>query len=64
MPDAVEAFGQDVGQESAHELVGGKRHDLLSLGAVAAIILVAKGDAFLVEADQAAVRNGNAMRVA
>ena len=48
--DAVEAARQDVEQEAADELVGGERHDLLPLGAVAAIILVAEGDAGLVEA--------------
>ncbi len=49
MPDAVEAARQDVEQEAADELVGGQRHDLLALAAVAAVILVAEGDAGLVE---------------
>ena len=48
--DAVEAARQDVEQEAADELVGGERHDLLAVGAVAAIVLVAEGDAALVEA--------------
>src|SRR6266536_3836510 len=42
--DAVEAFGQDVDQETADELAGGKRHPLVSGPAVDAIILVAEGD--------------------
>ena len=41
---------QDVEQEAADELVGGERHDLLPVGAGAAIVLVAEGDAGLVEA--------------
>ena len=48
--DAMEAARQDVEQEAADELVGGERHDLLPVGAVAAIVLVAEGDAALVEA--------------
>jgi hypothetical protein len=57
MPDAMEAARQDMKQETADELVGRERHDLLSVGAVAAIVLVAEGDAALVEGDQAAVRD-------
>ena len=47
--DAVEAARQDMQQEAAHELVGVQRHDLLALRPAAAIILVAEGDAALVE---------------
>ena len=54
VPDAMEAARQDVEQEAADELVGRQRHDLLPVGAVAAIVLVAEGDAGLVEGDQAA----------
>ena len=50
MPDAMEAARQDMEQEAADELVGRERHDLLPVGAVAAIVLVAEGDAALVEA--------------
>lgn len=57
MPDAVEPAQQDVEQEPLDERVGGECHDPLPLGAVAAIILVAKGDAFLVERDQPPVRD-------
>lgn len=35
--DAVEAARQDMEQEAANELVGAKRHDLLAIGAVAAV---------------------------
>src|SRR5213076_1550039 len=38
--DAVEAARQDVEQEAADELVGGERHNLLTLGPAAAIVLV------------------------
>ena len=64
MPDAMEAARQDVEQEAADELVGRERHDLLPVGAVAAIILVAEGDASLVEGDQAAVRDRDPVGVA
>jgi hypothetical protein len=62
--DAVEAFGQDVAQETADELTGGKRHPLVSGAAVGAIVLVAEGDAVLVERDQPAVGDGDAVGVA
>src|SRR3546814_8536807 len=44
MPDAVEPAQQDVEQEPLDERDGGECHDPLPLGAVAAIILVAKGE--------------------
>ena len=62
--DAVEAAWQDVEQEAADELVGGERHVVRAGRAVAAVILVAEGDAGLVEARQPAVRDGDAMGVA
>ena len=49
VPDAMEASGQGVQQEAADELVGGKGHDLLPIGAAAAVVLVAEGDPGLVE---------------
>ena len=51
-------------QEAADELVGGERHDLLAVGTAAAIVLVAERDAGLVEAQEAAVRDGDAVGVA
>ena len=39
---------------------GRERHDLLAVGAGAAIVLVAEGDAGLVEAEEPAVRDGDA----
>ena len=64
MADAVKALGQVVEQEAADELVGTKRHHLLPVGAAAAIVLVAEGDAVLAEAEKAAVRDGDAVSVA
>jgi len=62
--DAVEALGQNVEQEAADELVGAERHGTLPVGAVTAIILVAEGDAGVVERDQPAVRDRDAVGVA
>ncbi len=53
--DAVEPAWQKVEQEAADELVGAERHDTLPLRAMTAIILVAEGDAGLVEAEQPTV---------
>lgn len=64
MPDAVESLWQHVEQEAADELVGGERHDLLPVGAVATIVLVVEGDAARVEADEAAVRDRDPVREA
>jgi len=62
--DAVEPLRQDVEQEAPDELVGGERHRAKPRLPVAAVVLVAKGDAALVEAEQAAVRDRNAVGVA
>ena len=61
--DAMEAARQDVQQEAADELVGDERHELLPVGATAAAVCVAEGDAALVEADEAAVRGRHPVRV-
>src|SRR6476659_8494150 len=62
--DAVEALRQHVDEEAANELVGGERHALVSITALDAVVLPLEGDALLVEGDQAAVRDGNAVGVA
>ena len=41
MPDAVEPARQDTEQEAADELVGAKRHHLLAIGTIAAMVFVA-----------------------
>src|SRR5580704_6334781 len=50
--DAVEAFGQHVGEEAADELVGTERHELGSFGRVDAVVLPLEGDAVVVERDE------------
>ena len=56
--DAMEALRQDVEQEAPDELVGGERHDLLPVGTVGPVVLVAERDPGLVQADNPAVRDG------
>ena len=63
MADAVEAFGQDVDEEAADELVSCERHPLVSVTALDPIVLPPEGDALLVEGDQAAVGDGDALAV-
>ena len=53
--DAVEPLGQGVEQEAPDELVGRQRHRAMAGLPVAAIVLIAEGDAALVETDEAAV---------
>lgn len=62
--NAMEATWQDMEQEAADELVVGEDHDLLPVVAVTAVILVVQGDPVLVEADEAAVRDGDPVGVA
>src|SRR5215831_10113575 len=62
--DAMEALGQDVDEESADELVCGKCHPLVSISALAPVVLPLEGDAVLVECDQAAIGDGNAVGIA
>jgi hypothetical protein len=47
----VEPLGQDVEQEAPDELVGRQRHGAEPLPPVAAVILVAEGNAALVEVE-------------
>ena len=61
--DAVQAFGQHVDEETADELVGLERHALVSIAALDAVVLPLEGNALLVEGDQAAVGDGNAVGV-
>src|SRR5438132_2613421 len=60
--DALEAIGKDVKEEAADELVGAERHRLLPVAV--AVILPAKTDLAVVDADQAIVGNGDAVGVA
>ena len=62
MTDPVEAVGQAVQQEAANELVRAQRHEL---GCVAVgVIAPAEGNACVVGADQAAVGDGDTVRIA
>ena len=60
----MEAVRQDVDEEAADKLVGGERHALVACAAVGAIILVPEGDAVLVEGDEPAVGDGDAVGIA
>ena len=60
--NALEAFGQDVKQESADELLGGERHRLVL--APVAIVLPAEVNLPVVDVEQAVVGDGDAMGVA
>jgi hypothetical protein len=64
MANAMEPLGQHVEQKTPDELACIKRHHLVAFGAVAAIVLVAEGDAPLVEADQPRVGDGDAVGLA
>ncbi len=61
--DAVKALRKNVEQEAADEFVRVQCHGTLAIGAVAAIILVAERDPMLVQRDQPAVRDGDAVGV-
>lgn len=60
--DAVEPVGQRMKKEAANELVGPELHDFCC--AVLAIVLPGKGDMIVVESDDPAVGDRNAMGVA
>jgi hypothetical protein len=62
--NAVEALWQQMHQEAADELVRIEHHHPVSLPTFEAVILPFEGDAFVVEHDQAAVRDSDAMGVA
>jgi len=60
--DAHESSGEHVQKEAPQELRGCKRH--LALLATVGVVLPAKGDALLVEGQQAMIGDGHAMSVA
>jgi hypothetical protein len=60
--DTVEPVGQGVKEEAANEFAGLELHDLG--GAALTVILPSKGDMVVVEGDEAAVGNGDAVSVA
>ena len=62
--DAVEAGWQHVDEEAANELGGFERHHLVSVGAIDPVVLPSEADAVVVECDQPAVGDGDAVGVA
>lgn len=60
----MEAVGQNVDQKAADELVDGEPHDLISVGSVGAVVLPFEGYAGLVEGEQPAVGDCDAVGVA
>src|SRR5215475_3781143 len=64
MADAMKPLWQNVEQKAPDELVGAERHCAVPRLPIAAVILVAEGDAAFVESDETAVRDGDAMGVA
>ena len=56
--NAVEAFWQDVGEETPDELARRQHHDFEAAGAVDAIVLVFERDGRRVGGDQSAVQPG------
>ena len=63
MTDAMEAPGQDVKQEAAHELIGIEGHGLMAYG-VAAIVFMPEGDSMAVIGDETGVGECDAVGVA
>ena len=63
MADAVEAFWQHVHQEAPDELVRMKLHRPPAARAVNAIVFPAERDAGVVGCHEAAVRDGDTMRI-
>jgi hypothetical protein len=63
MADVMEPFGQDVQQEAPNELVGRQHHGAVSRLPVMTVVLVAEADAALIEGDEPAVGDGDAVGV-
>lgn len=61
MPDTMEAVRQDMDQEPADELGRGQPHDLLAVAGFDTVILPAKGNSLGVSADQARIRDSDAV---
>src|SRR5262244_2717509 len=64
MADAMKPVWQNVEQEAADKLVGTEGHCAVPRLPVAAVVLVAEGHAALVESNEPAVGDGDAMGVA
>ena len=57
--DAVEAWGQDVQQEAADELIDGDAHGLMARPAFASIVFEAERDPAFIQGDEPAVSDGD-----
>src|SRR5262245_35029678 len=62
--DAVEAVWQDVNEEAADELMGCEGHRFVSIAAFDPVVLPSEGNAVVVQCNQAAVGDGDAVSVA
>jgi len=62
--NAVEAAGQNVQQEAAHELIGSECHRLVARLPGGAVVLAAEGDATCIERQQTLVGDRDPVRVA
>jgi hypothetical protein len=63
MTYAMESIGKHVEQEATHELANGKLHDLVFVVAILTVVLPAKADMLIGQAEQPAVADGDAMGV-
>ncbi len=64
MADAMKSPWQDMQHEAADELIRGECHDLLLVGRVPPVVLVAERHAVFVERQEAAVRDGDTVGIA
>ena len=62
--DAVKAAGQNVQQETAHELLGIERHHLVARLALGSVVLPAEAHTTFIEGDQPPVRDRHAVCIA
>ncbi len=58
---AVQAPRQHIAKEATNELMRVQTHDLLSAGSIAAVVLPTEGDVIVIDLDDAAVGDGDAM---
>ncbi|OAG75617.1 hypothetical protein Amal_03200 [Acetobacter malorum] len=64
MADAMKSPWQDMQHEAANEFIRAKRHDLLLMRGIPAVVLVPERHAPFVEREEAAVRDGDAVGIA
>ena len=62
--DAMKAAGQNVQQETAHELLGTERHRLVARLALGSVVLPAEAHTTFIEGDQPPVRDRHAVGIA